>query len=164
MVPLVQRAIQRTADSPVYARVRHYQDLLDPQLRPWRLGATLFVAFGAIAMGIAAVGLFGVVSYLVSQRTREIGLRLALGGTGLRVARWVIAGALRLVALGCGVGVIGAAVAGPFARELLFETSPYDAGVLMAAIVMLLAVTVVAALVPAVRAARVSPMTAMRVQ
>lgn len=163
MAPVVQRLIQGTAAAPVYARVQHYQDLLDPQLRPWRLGATLFVAFGALALGIAAIGLFGVVSYLVSQRTREIGLRLALGGTGMRVGRWVIGGALRMVAVGCAVGLVAAALAAPLVRELLFETSPHDSGVLVVAIVILVVVTIVAALVPAVRAARVSPMTAMRV-
>jgi predicted permease len=164
MMPVIQRVIQGTAASPLYARVRQYQDLLDPQLRPWRLGATLFVVFGALALGIAAVGLFGVVSYLVSQRTHEIGLRLALGGTGALVGQWVIVGALRMVAIGCAVGIAVAAVAGPAARDMLFETSPYDAGVLFAAVAILLIVTAVAASIPALRAARVSPMTAMRVE
>jgi putative ABC transport system permease protein len=76
----------------------------------------------------------------------------------------VIAGALRMVAIGCAAGIVGAAVAGPFARGLLFETSPYDSAVHVTAIAILLLVTIVAAFVPAVRAARVSPMTAMRVE
>jgi predicted permease len=162
MAPVVQRLVQGTSASPVYARVRPYQDLLDPQLRPWRLGATLFVVFGALALGIASVGLFGVVSYLVSQRTREIGVRLALGGTGGRVGRWVIGGAVRMVGIGCAVGLVVAAIAGPSAREMLFETSPYDVGIMVLACGILVLVTVVAATVPALRAARVSPTVAMR--
>ena len=164
MAPVVQRLVQGTSASPVYARVRPYQDLLDPQLRPWRLGATLFAVFGALALGIASVGLFGVISYLVSQRTREIGVRLALGGTGGRVGRWVIGGALRMVGVGCAVGLLIAALAGPSARDMLFETSPHDAGVMALAAGILLIVTVLAATLPALRAARVSPMVAMRAE
>src|SRR6185503_4664190 len=100
MIPVVQRLIQGTMATPVYARVQPYQELLDPQLRPWRLGATLFVVFGALALGIAAMGLAGVVSYVVTQRTREIGLRLALGGTGCRIGRSVVLTALRMVGAG----------------------------------------------------------------
>src|SRR5436305_6338859 len=81
MLASVQRLVQGAAGTPVYARVRLYEDLLDPQIRPWRLGATLFSALGALALAIAAIGLFAVVSYLVTQRLREIGIRLALGGT-----------------------------------------------------------------------------------
>jgi putative ABC transport system permease protein len=159
----VQRMIQGSVSTPVYARVRPYQELLDPQLRPWRLGATLFVAFGALALAIAAVGLFGVVSYLVSQRTREIGLRLALGGTGGIVGRAVVLGAVRMVALGLGIGLVAAVLAAPAAQSLLFETTPRDTGVLLVASVSLVLVAIGAAAIPAWRAARVSPMVALRV-
>ena len=163
MASTVQRLVQTSAMVPVYARVQPYQELLDPQLRPWKLGATLFVAFGALALTIAAVGLFGVVSYLVSQRTREIGLRLALGGTGVAVGRWVVIGALRMVAIGVAIGIVAALAAGPRAQDLLFQTAPYDAGALLVAAGTLLLVALVAAAFPAWRAARVSPMVALRV-
>jgi ABC-type antimicrobial peptide transport system permease subunit len=161
MIAPVQRTIQ---DSPisVSARVRLYQDLLDPQLRPWRLGATLFTAFGALALCIAAVGMFGVVSYLVAQRRREIGLRLALGGTGAVIGRSVIGGALRLVGVGVAVGIGAAVLIGPAAESMLFQTSARDIGVLFGAGVALLVVAVAAAAVPAWRAARTSPMAALR--
>jgi len=163
MTPVVQRLVQGTISTPVYARVQPYQDLLDPQLRPWRLGATLFVVFGALALGIASVGLFGVVSYLVTQRTREIGLRLALGGTGARIGRSVILGAIQMVAIGVVGGFAIAAIGGSTVSSMLFETSPYDATVLLCVGATLVLVTAAAAALPAWRAARVSPMTALRV-
>ena len=159
----VQRVIQGTASTPVYARVRPYQELLDPQLRPWRLGATLFVAFGALALAIAAVGLFGVVSHLVSQRTREIGLRLALGGTGASISRAVVGGAVRMVVIGLVVGLAAAIFAAPAAQSLLFETTPRDVGVMLVTSATLVLVAIAAAAIPAWRAARVSPMVALRV-
>ena len=162
MVAAVQRAIQE-GPLPVSARVRPYQDLLDPQLRPWRLGATLFTAFGALALCIAAVGLFGVVSWLVAQRRREIGLRLALGGTGALISRLVIVAALRLVGIGIAVGIVAALLVGPAAESMLFQTSARDAGVMLGACLALLIVALVAAAVPAWRAARTDPMVALRV-
>jgi ABC-type antimicrobial peptide transport system permease subunit len=162
IAPVVQRFIQSNSSTPVYARVHPYQELLDPQLRPWKLGATLFVAFGALALAIAAVGLFGVISYIVSQRTREIGLRLALGGTGRTVGSWVIIGAVRMVVIGVVVGVGGALVAGRRVQDLLFQTAPYDAVVLITAVGTLVVVSLAAAAFPAWRAARVSPLVALR--
>ena len=162
MAPAVQRFIQSNSAAPVYARVSPYQELLDPQLRPWKLGATLFVAFGALALAIAAVGLFGVISYVVSQRTREIGLRLALGGTGRTVGGWVVVGAVRMVAIGVVVGIAGALAAGRRAQDLLFQTAPYDAGVIIGAVGALVLVALAAAAWPAWRAAKVSPMVALR--
>ena len=162
MAPTVQRLIQSTSDVPVYARVRPYQELLDPQMRPWRLGATLFVAFGALALAIAAVGLFGVVSYLVSQRTREIGLRLALGGTGGVVGRGVVTQTIRLVSAGIMAGLFVALAVGPRVRDLLFQTTPRDLPVMLTAAAALVTVAIVAALLPAWRASRVSPMVALR--
>ena len=162
MASQVQRFIQGSSSADVYARVRAYQDLLDPQMRPWRLGATLFVAFGLLAVCITAVGLFGVISYLVSQRTREIGLRLALGGTGSSIGLSVVGRALRMVAVGVAIGMGVALAAGPAARDLLFQTSPADVGVLLVAAATFVVVTIAASALPAWRAARVSPMTALR--
>jgi hypothetical protein len=162
MVATVQGEIQRASALPVYARVRPYQDLLDPQLRPWRLGATLFTAFGVLALGIAAVGLFGVVSYLVTQRTKEIGVRLALGGTGARVGGLVIGDAVKMVSGGVVAGLLLALGLAPFVQSLLFQTSARETAVLAGAGAALLGVTLVAALVPALRAARVSPLVALR--
>jgi ABC-type lipoprotein release transport system permease subunit len=162
VAPMIQRTIQSTGGVPVYAKVRAYQDLIDPQLRSWRLGATLFSAFSALALGIAAVGLFGVVSYLITQRTREIGVRIALGATSGGVSRMVVRDTLRLVAAGIIAGGIAAMAAGPLVRDMLFQTSPWEPANLVTAIVVLLAVTIVAGLWPAWRAGRVDPLIALR--
>jgi len=162
LIAPVQRMIQSTSALPVYARVRPYQTLIDPQLRSWRLGATLFTAFGALALGIAAVGLFAVVSYLVSQRMQEIGVRLALGGSGGRVARLVVRDSIRMASVGGIAGLLVALAGGPVVQSMLFATSAREPAIIAAAVVALLAVTVAAAALPAWRAGRVSPMIVLR--
>ena len=157
MIASVQRFLQATATTPLYARVSPYEDLLDPQIRPWRLGASLFSALGGLALSIAAVGLFAVVSYLVTQRLREIGIRLALGGTAASVARLVVSGTVRLVAVGAALGAVAAFALAPLIQSMLFETSPYDATVVAGVAAVLILVAIAASAVPAWRAARVNP-------
>jgi putative ABC transport system permease protein len=146
----------------VYARVSPYQSLIDPQLRSWRLGATLFSAFGLLALTIAAVGLFAVVSYVVTQRTREIGVRLALGGSAAAVAGLIVRDAVKMAAVGGVAGIAIGLVAAPLVQSMLFETSAREPAVLVGAAIVLLMVTVSAGAVPAWRAGRVSPMVVMR--
>ena len=106
--------------------------------------------------------MFGVVSYLVTQRTREIGVRLALGGTRALIGRLVIGDALRMVSWGVGAGLVVTVALAPLVQSMLFATSAREAAVLAAAGAALLGVAVVAAAVPAWRAARVSPLIALR--
>lgn len=159
---LVQRTIQSTSQVRLFAHTRPYQDLIDPQLRSWRLGATLFSAFGALALAIAAVGLFGVVSYVVTQRTREMGVRLALGGTAHSVATLIVRDALRMVSMGVAIGVVAALAAGPLVASMLFQTSPRDPASIAVASLVLLTAAVIAAAWPAWRAGRVNPVVALR--
>jgi ABC-type antimicrobial peptide transport system permease subunit len=163
LVAPVQRLLQGTSPVPVHVRARPYQEFIDPQLRSWRLGATLFTALGALAVGMAAVGVYAVVSCLVAQRTPEIGVRLALGGTRGRVAGLIVADAIRMAAIGAGGGMVVALAGGPAIRAMLFEISPRDPLSLAVAAVLLIAVTLAAAALPAWRASRVDPNTALRV-
>ena len=160
----VQRFVQASAPAAVYARVKPYEELLDPQIRPWRLGATLFSALGTLALTIAAVGLFAVVSYLVTQRWREIGIRLALGGRPLEIMRLIVGGALRLVGLGAVVGAVAAFVLAPLVQSMLYETSTRDIGVLASVCGVLTIVAIVAAALPAWRASRVSPRVTLQAE
>jgi predicted permease len=164
MVGQVQRAIQSSSARRVFALIRPYQDLIDPQLRSWQLGATLFSAFSTIALGIATIGLFGVISYVATQRTQEIGIRRALGGNGWMVARLVVVDALRRTIVGVTLGVVATLLAGPVIAAMLFQTSPRDPASVAAAGAVLVAATLVAASWPALRATRVNPMVALRAE
>jgi ABC-type antimicrobial peptide transport system permease subunit len=113
---------------------------------------------------IATTGLVGVVWYVVTQRTREIGVRLALGATRSAVAAQVIRDAVRMSGVGVAIGIVGALIAGPVIASMLFQTSPRDLSSLTTAAVVLLAATVVAAAWPAWRAARVNPVIALRAE
>jgi predicted permease len=160
----VQRTIQSSSARRVFALIRPYQDLIDPQLRSWQLGATLFSAFSAIALGIATTGLFGVISYVATQRTQEMGIRRALGGNGWVVARLVVVDALRRTIVGLALGVVAALLAGPAVAAMLFQTSPRDPASVATAGAVLVAATLVAASWPALRATRVNPMIALRAE
>jgi len=122
----------------------------------------VFSVFSALALGIAAVGIFAVVSYLIAQRTGEIGVRLALGATRAKMSRMVVRDAVRLVSIGLGLGAVGAIAAAPLVRDLLFQTSPWEPANLGSAVIVLITVTVLAALWPAWRASRVDPVIALR--
>jgi ABC-type antimicrobial peptide transport system permease subunit len=160
----VQRTIQSSSARRVFALIRPYQDLIDPQLRSWQLGATLFSAFSAIALGIATTGLFGVISYVATQRTQEMGIRRALDGNGWVVARLVVVDALRRTIVGLALGVVAALLAGPVVAAMLFQTSPRDPASVATAGAVLVAATLVAASWPALRATRVNPMIALRAE
>lgn len=146
------------------AAVQLMRDRAAPEIRPWQLGATMFSLFGALALVIAAVGLYSALAYGVARRTHEIGVRMALGARRAHVIRLVMRDGLRIVAAGLVVGAAGALLAGRWIAPLLYETSPRDPAIFLAVGVTLLAVAVVASLVPAWRATRVDPSTALRAE
>ncbi len=132
------------------------------KFRPWRLGATVFTIFGFAALTLAVVGLYGVLAFHVAERTREIGVRMALGAQRLDVKRLVIAHGLWLASLGVGIGVVASMGLAPFIDPLLYKTSARGALVLCLTGGALLGVALLASFVPAVRAARTDPMEALR--
>jgi len=129
-----------------------------------RLGATILAVFGAAALVLALVGLYGVLSYAVVERTREIGIRMALGARPGTVLGWLVGRGMRLAAIGIVVGLAAALALTPLVRDLLFRTTPTDALVLGAVPVILVAVAAVAAFVPGWRATRIDPATAFRAE
>lgn len=143
-------------------RIRAMSENLEPEYRPWRLAATLFTAFGVLALIVALVGVYSTVSYSVSQRTHEFGVRVALGARVADVLSLVVGEGLRVVALGVAVGVALALAAGKLISALLYGVEPSDPVVMLLVSVTLLIVAAIAALLPAWRAARVDPVTALR--
>ena len=158
----VRRQLQALAPSMPYVQVQSYGELLAPQFQPWRLGATMFTLFGVVTLIIAAIGLYSVMAYWVSQRTHEIGVRMALGAQRGDVVRLVTRQAVLPVIAGILLGAAGAKFASRWIVELLYETSPTDPFIYAGAAGLLLLATVVASAVPARRSAAVDPTRAMR--
>jgi ABC-type antimicrobial peptide transport system permease subunit len=127
-----------------------------------RLMTTLSVSFALLATLLAAVGLYGVLAYTVGQRTREIGLRMALGAAPNRVRRMVLSQMGVMTVIGGTIGLGLAALAGWGAQSLLFELKGYDPAVFVASACLLAVIALGAGFVPALRASRVDPMTALR--
>jgi putative ABC transport system permease protein len=136
-------------------------DLIASRVAQPRFRAALLGTFAALAVGLAVVGLYGVVAYSVRQRTREIGLRVALGAAPGGVARMVLGESARLTAGGLVAGTLGALVAADLLRSMVFAIDVRDPIVLLGAPIALGIVTVAAAWLPARRAARVDPMRAL---
>ena len=124
--------------------------------------AQAYTLFGGIALFVAAIGLFGLMSYNVSRRTREIGIRMAMGAQRKEVLSLVLRESMVLVIAGIAIGIAAALGAGRFVASQLFGLEPTDPTTMMAAIVVMLAVSAAAGYLPARRAARVDPMVALR--
>jgi predicted permease len=160
----VRAALLRVADNLPYAQIRVLSDLAEPETRPWRLGSTLFVIFGVAALFVATSGVYALLSVIVTQRSREIGVRLALGASPGRTLQMIVRQSMAWVAAGLVLGLAAALTAGRFIQPLLFETSPYDPMVFASTTALLLLVALAASLAPAVRASRVDPNVTLRAE
>jgi putative ABC transport system permease protein len=129
-----------------------------------RLTAGLVLAFAILSLLLASVGLYGVLSYLTTQRTTELGIRMALGARRDQLLHLMLIDGLRPALFGLGIGLVASLVATRFFQSMLFGTKPLDPVVLTSVIATLLAVAVLACLIPAWRASRLDPMQALRAE
>ena len=162
VVAPVRAAMQETAANLPYAAVTPLADLVAPSIRPWRLGTTMFGVYAGLALVLAAVGLYGVLSYTVAQRSHEIGVRMAMGARRGNVLGLMVGQGVRIAALGAGIGAVVALVGGRVLSSLLYGVSPRDPLVLLGAAVIPLVVAAAASYLPARRAAKVDPVVALR--
>jgi predicted lysophospholipase L1 biosynthesis ABC-type transport system permease subunit len=161
------RAVEHVVDSLGQEQVTEVQSLdeiIGRELLQERMTADFAAFFGGLALLLAAVGLYGLMSYAVAQRRREIGVRVALGAQPRRVMGEVVRDGLRVALVGIACGVGAALVTVSLVKSLLFGLTPHDPATLVIACFSLLAVALVACLGPALRAARVDPMTALRTE
>jgi ABC-type antimicrobial peptide transport system permease subunit len=164
MIEPVRRAMQSAAPSLPYATVQRIADMpqVVAQLRQWRLGTALFGSFGILAVVLAAVGLFGLISYNVASRVHEIGVRIALGARGFAVVGLVVRQALAVDAVGVGVGLVAALVGQQLIASLLYGVSPRDPLVIAVVSGTMLLVGLAASVVPVVQALSIGALEALR--
>ena len=118
MVEPIRHAMESVGSDIPYPSVKPLVDILDPQYRPWQLGADMFSAFGVLALVLAAIGLYGMLAYAVVQQTRELGIRAALGAQRGTLVRMVVSSGLTTALVGAVVGVAAALGAGRFIASL----------------------------------------------
>jgi len=162
VIPSVREQVQSVDRNLALIAVNTIGELLDQGMWAPRMGAMLLGAFGLLALLLATVGIYGVLSYSVSQRTQEVGIRMALGATPGSVLRLVVGQGMLLVAMGVGIGLAGSLGLARLLASLLFGVRTSDPATFMAVALVLAAVALIATYIPARRATKVDPMVALR--
>jgi putative ABC transport system permease protein len=161
-VEAVRKALQELMPGQSYVTVTPLIDIIDGARRSWKLGATMFVAFGVLALLVAAIGLYGVIGYNVTQRMHELGVRVALGAQQKDILRLVVGQGMAFALAGVLIGGIAAFAASRWIQPLLFQQSARDPLVYALVSAMMLIVAVAASASPAARAAKADPNAALR--
>ena len=160
----IRQSLQRVMPGTSYVISQPLANIVADAQRSWRLGATMFVAFGFLALVVAAIGLYGVINYNVAQRMHELGVRVALGAQQRDVVRMVTSQGVRFALVGAAGGVALAVMSARWLQPLLFQQSATDPWIYVGVSAAMTIVALVASLVPAVRASRADPITALRTE
>jgi putative ABC transport system permease protein len=162
LIPAVRAVMAEVEPHQALHNVMTMEQRLADTTTSRRLNTALLGGFASVALLLAVVGIYGVMSYAVAQRTREIGMRMALGARPANVMRLVLGQGMRVVLIGAGIGLFGALALARVLRNLLFEVAPTDPATFACVTVLLSAVALLACYIPARRAARIDPMVALR--
>jgi putative ABC transport system permease protein len=160
----VRAVLSETSHDVPIDRVRTMRSVVGDSVATRSFQATILTVFGMIAVALAGIGIFGVMSYAVAQRTKELGIRLALGATAASLQRLIVGHTLRLVAAGLAVGLPLAVATGFALRGMLFGVQPQDARVLVASSAVLIFLAILAGWIPAHRVARIDPVATLRAE
>jgi putative ABC transport system permease protein len=164
LIATLRAQIGALAPDLPFVNVRGITEVLQPQLAPWRAATVLLSVLSFSGLVLATIGLYGVTAFLVSQRTRELGIRMALGANRGSVLALVLRQEMGACLIGVAVGVAGATLLSTLLQSLLFGVAARDTVTLSAAAIVLLAVTMIACVIPARRATQVDPVTALRLE
>ena len=164
IVSAVRNAVSEIDKSQPIASVFTMDEIVTNSIAEPQLQSLLLALFGGLAVVLVAVGIYGLISYSVTQRTGEIGIRMALGANRLTVLRMVLSQAMMLAGIGLMIGLVCAVIFTRVLASLLFAVKPTDPVVFAAILVFLLGVVFFASYIPARRATRVEPVTALRYQ
>ena len=159
----VRRIVATMSDAPVFSYRTFAESIKLPAAQP-RFEAVLVSGFAGIALLLSALGLYAVLSYVVSERTRELGLRIALGASRSEILGLVLRRALILASVGIGIGMLTSIFGTRLITDTLFKVVPLDRSVFLTVTLVLMFVSMLAALAPALRAAKVDPMRTLREQ
>jgi putative ABC transport system permease protein len=159
---LVKQEIWNMDRSMALPRAKTMNQILEESLEEPRFGAILLVSFAVAALALAAIGVYGVMSYSVAQRTHEIGIRMAVGASSGDVLKLILTGGLKLTLIGVVAGLVGSMALTRFMSNLLYGVSATDPSVFLITAALLVSVALMACYIPARRAARVDPLLALR--
>jgi len=158
----VRAAVQGIDKGVPLLFVKTQTEQIDQTLLQQTLFAKLTSFFSLLALALACIGLYGVISYMVVQRTHEIGIRMAMGAESDNVLKMVIGNGIRMTLIGVGVGIVVALAVTRFLSSLLFGVGPTDPGTFVAVALVLVGMALLACYIPARRATKVDPMVALR--
>jgi ABC-type antimicrobial peptide transport system permease subunit len=164
LAPLVEREVRALDKDQPVADVRTMDQWLARTLSQAKFSSTLLATFAGLALALAGIGIYGVMSYTVSQRTSEIGIRLALGAEARDILSMVVGSAARLSAIGLALGIVFSLALSRTLTSLLYETAGSDPMTFTAVVVVLGTVAIAASYFPARRASRIPPVEALRAQ
>jgi len=164
MLNSIAAAVHQVDSTVALAEPKALDDIVTESMADQRFTLILFTSFAAVALFLAALGIYGVMSFSVAQRSHEIALRMALGATRNRVVRLIIRDGVMLATIGLGLGLIGTYFVGRAMQSILFGVKPLDVGAFLSVAVVLLAAAILACFLPARRAASLSPMRVLRTE
>jgi len=164
LLPAIRRVVGEVDPTIPLANAETMQTLVNRSMGRLSFTTMLLGIAGTVALALAAIGLYGVLAYLVARRTNEIGVRIALGARPGQVERLVVGNALRLAGIGLVLGLVGAIACARVLRGLLYGVAPWDPMAYLLAVLVLAATALVAAWIPARRASRIDPALALRLE